>query len=291
DPDLIAHGLAQRLDGKIALARRHFEEAKQHISASINIFASINNKYELAASRLEMGLLYMHIGETSASREYLSDARERFVELGARPVLERAEELLSALQRGELPKTTTTAEVKLTKDVLLMQRLIDAATSRDLLLKELATIIYENFSVNRVIIFDAVNSSGLEPVTALGCRQSAAVGLSAQGAETIGFGKTSLGAASLLPLEDRLKTKAWLYLDPKGGNLSDLPSLKPLFRQAELGLENCSLRAMSRSTLSQDIDKVRAQTLIPGFIYAGTAMYDVVERIKKIRTSDTTVLI
>ncbi|MEW6736282.1 MAG: sigma 54-interacting transcriptional regulator, partial [Acidobacteriota bacterium] len=291
DPDLSANGWAQRLAGKLALARQHFEEAKQHISASINIFASINDKYELASSRFEMGLLYTQIGDQIASREHLNEARGVFMELGAKVALQRCDDLLLALQRGELPQTPNLVEVKLSKDVLLMQRLIEAATSRDLLLKELATVIYENFAIQKLVIFDTNNRNMLQPFVALGCNHTEAVALASQVSANTNFGKTAIGNSSIYLLEDQVNTRVWLYLEPKGNNQADLPRLKPLLKQAELALENCSLRSLNRAILVQDSDKVRVQSLIPGFIYASSAMYDVVERIQKIRTSDTTVLI
>ncbi|MBI4854312.1 MAG: sigma 54-interacting transcriptional regulator [Acidobacteria bacterium] len=291
DLDLSASGWAQRLAGKLALIHQRFEEAKQHISASINIFASINNKYELAMSKLEMGLLYMQIGELSSSRDVLTDARDKLMDLGAMPGLKRANEMLLALQRGEVPKTHSKIESTLNRDVLLMQRLIEAANSKDLLLKEFATVIYENFVLAKLIIFDANNYEKLEPIVVIGCSQKEAIDLIIEINRTLDFGKTTLGISHLHILEDRVNSKFCLYLEPKPNTRLEIPRLKPLFKQAELALENCSLRALTRSTLVQEHDKVKVQTLIPGFIYASPAMQDVVERIKKIRTSDTTVLI
>lgn len=291
NPDLSATGWAQRLAGRLSMARQELEEAKQHLSASINIFASINDKYELAYSHMEMGLLYLQMGEQSASRDNLVKAWERFVELGAQPALQRANDLLLALQKGEIPKTRITGEIKLNRDVLLMQRIIEAATSRDLLLKELGTIIYENFPLERLFIFGNINSNEIEPLVVLGGRQADALEVAPQVAQAISFGKNSLENATLQLLEDRVNARYCLYLQPRGGDGLELSRLKPLFKQSELALENCSLRSLSRSALVQDLDKVRAQTLIPGFIYASPAMQDVVERIQKIRASDTTVLI
>ncbi len=291
DPDLSASGWAQRLAGKIALIHQHFEEAKQHISASINIFASINNKYELAMSKLEMGLFYMQIGELLASKDILIEARDKLMDLGAMPALKRANEMLLALQRGEVPKPHSKIEVNLNRDVLLMQRLIEAANSRDLLLKELATVIYENFVLARLIIYDANIYGQLEAIVIIGCSQKEALELIPEVNRTIDCGKTTLGISHLHILEDRVNAKFCLYLEPKPNTRLELSRLKPLFKQAELVLENCSLRALTRTTLVQEQDKVRVQTIIPGFIYASPAMQDVVERIRKIRTSDTTVLI
>jgi DNA-binding NtrC family response regulator/tetratricopeptide (TPR) repeat protein/transposase len=291
DPDLSASGWAQRLAGKLALVNQQFEEAKQHISASMNIFASINNQYELSMSQLEMGLLYMQIGEISSSKDNLIQARDKLMELGAMPGLKRANEMLLALQRGEVPKALSKVELNLNRDVLLMQRLIEAANSRDLLLKELATVIYENFSLQKLVIFDASTHGQLEPIVVIGCLQKEALEFIPEINHNIDFGKTILGNSYTYLLEDRVNSRFCIFLEPKTNTRIEISRLKPLFKQTELALENCSLRALTRTRLVQEQEKVREQTLIPGFIYASPAMQDVVERIKKIRTSDTTVLI
>ena len=290
DPDLSASGWAQRLAGKLSLVREEFEEAKQHISASINIFASINNNYELAVSKLELGLLYMQIGESIPSKDNLVAARDKLMALGAMPTVKRANEMLLALERGEAPKIRNKVELNLNRDVLLMQRLIEAANSRDLLLKELATIIYENFDLQSLVIFDN-SQSKLVAIVTIGCQQKEIISLIPEISRIIDFGKTTLGSSHIYILEDHVNTRFCLYLEPKSNVRLDLARLKPLFKQAELALENCSLRALTRSTLVQEQNKVRVHTLIPGFIYSSPAMQDVVERIKKIRSSDTTVLI
>ncbi len=282
DPDLHANGWAQRLAGKLALARQSYDEARQHISASINIFASINDKYELASSRAEMGLLCMMLGELQAGEEQLNEARKSFLELGAQSAVAKVEELMRAQPRGQ--STSRVIEVR-HNDVLLMQRLIEAATSREILLKELATIIYESFACESVVVFESIASGPASPVVVLGCDREDAEDL----AEEIASG-SSMGSSSVFTLEDRVNTRFWIYLEPRNGK-ADISRLKPLFKQTELALENCALRSISRSALVQDINKVRPQILIPGFIYASKAMCDVVERIQKIRTSDTTVLI
>jgi DNA-binding NtrC family response regulator len=70
----------------------------------------------------------------------------------------------------------------------------------------------------------------------------------------------------------------------------DTDRLQPLIRQAELGLETCSLRTSARLSAKPAFEQ-RVLTVIPGFICYSSLMFDVIERIHKIRTSDVTVLI
>ncbi|MCS6884146.1 MAG: sigma 54-interacting transcriptional regulator [Acidobacteriota bacterium] len=286
DPDLHANGWAQRLAGRLALARQSYDEARQHISASINIFASINDKYELASSHAEMGKLCMMLGEFQSAREHLENARKSFLTLGAKADVAKVDEILHSQQK--IPQV----QVELRhNDVLLMQRLIEAATSREILLKELATIIYESFSSAAVVVFESVDSTLPRPVVTLGKDDAQAEALAKEMSSLTSVAVNTLGSASVFTLEDHVRSRFWVYIEPKNGRIDPL-RLKPLFKQSELALENCALRSMSRSAvLTQDFTRLRPQVLLPGFIYASKPMCDVVERIKRIRTSDTTVLI
>jgi len=79
-----------------------------------------------------------------------------------------------------------------------------------------------------------------------------------------------------------------VYIRPNSS--LDLGRLQPLLRQAELGLETCSLRVAARGGTTRSLEQ-RIQTIMPGFIVASTSMFDVIDKIYKIRTSDVTVLI
>ncbi|HKP13769.1 MAG TPA: sigma-54 dependent transcriptional regulator, partial [Blastocatellia bacterium] len=74
------------------------------------------------------------------------------------------------------------------------------------------------------------------------------------------------------------------------GESFEAARLQPLLKQAELGLETCSLRAAARGTIAGDTEQ-RVQTIMPGFIIGSAPMSDVIDKIYKIRTSDVTVLI
>src|SRR5205085_12033822 len=74
------------------------------------------------------------------------------------------------------------------------------------------------------------------------------------------------------------------------GEAFDALRLQPLLKQAELGLETCSLRAVARGSIARDSEQ-RVQTIMPGFIVASAPMFDVIDKIYKIRTNDVTVLI
>jgi hydrogenase-4 transcriptional activator len=293
DLDLAANGWLQRLMGKVALARSNYEEAKQRLSASINIFASINEQYELATSKLELGLVYMQLGEQHLSQENFLNAQGQFAQLGAKAALQRTNQFLIALQTGEPPQLLrVSTEVRLARDVLLMQRLIEAASSRDLLLKELVTIVYENFDFSQVVIL-GTSGATIEPLMSLQDPSFDPRNVLPEITKAIALGESKVkDNAFLYLLEERASNQLWIYCEARNKDgLTTITRLRPLLKQAELVLENCALRMLTRGSLTESSDKLRVQSLIPGFIYASPAMQDVVERIRKIRTSDTTVLI
>jgi hydrogenase-4 transcriptional activator len=89
-------------------------------------------------------------------------------------------------------------------------------------------------------------------------------------------------------ISDGLRASLIIYM--KAGGAIDFGRLQPLLKQAEFGLENCSLRAAARNATPPIVEQ-RTQTVMPGFIVGSPLMFDVIKRIHKIRTSDVTVLI
>jgi DNA-binding NtrC family response regulator len=92
----------------------------------------------------------------------------------------------------------------------------------------------------------------------------------------------------LIRIGDNAKMQVVVYIRTR--DALDTGRLQPLLKQAELGLEACSLRAVARGAATRNYEQ-RIQTLMPGFIVASPPMFDVIDKIYKIRTSDVTVLI
>jgi hydrogenase-4 transcriptional activator len=70
----------------------------------------------------------------------------------------------------------------------------------------------------------------------------------------------------------------------------DTNRLQPLLRQAELGLEICSLRSAVRGVVANPSEQ-RVKMIMPGFIVGSPPMFAVIDKIQKIKTSNVTVLI
>lgn len=280
-------GLIQRLTGQLEAASGRFAEARQHIAQSVSIFTTTEIPYELARSYYSMGLLLAETHDNKGAEANLVQAKAIFERLGAEPDLELTRKALAADATFESVPQAWRASPP--NDVLLMQRLIEASASRELLVQELAAVIYENLTVGAVVICRVDNSGGRpDPLASQGIDRPEAervcARLDTSTEETI----SRLEDGYLIRLGDNVNPPIVVYI--RGNGSIDLGRLQPLLRQAELGLETCSLRVAARATTSRGLEH-RIQTIMPGFIVASPSMLDVIDKIYKIRTSDVTVLI
>jgi DNA-binding NtrC family response regulator/tetratricopeptide (TPR) repeat protein len=279
-------GFIQRLTGQLEAASGRFPEAKQHIAQSISIFTTTEIPYELARSYYSMGLLSAKLHDTKGAESNLIQAEAIFRDLGAEPDLELVRKALAADAKAESVPQAWRASPP--NDVLLMQRLIEASASRELLLQELAAVVYENLSVSGVAIFRVDNDGHAESVAAQGLSRNEAEKLyptlKTSGEETT----ARLAGGFRIRLGDNISPNVVVFI--RADDSFDLGRLQPLLRQTELGLETCSLRVAARGTTTRSLEQ-RTQTIMPGFIVASPPMFDVIDKIYKIRTSDVTVLI
>jgi DNA-binding NtrC family response regulator/tetratricopeptide (TPR) repeat protein/transposase len=338
---LFITGLIQRLIGEIETASQRYAVAKQHIAQSISVFGTIDTPYQVARSHYAMGLLLAAAGDNAGADGHLLRAKEIFENLEARPGVEatlRAYQSLSSMTKGAPPASAgsdgthagqrhsaasrgadiaekmlivtsaneraaeSLANVQASNDVLLMERLIEASASRDLLLQELCSVIYENFPAEHAIVRRKESNGLSEPIACAGIAIGDASRITFDGpdltsAEVVdGPGPPYVFHVSAAHDEgfDRGGNTGGflLYIGAASGGAleADLSRLQPLIRQVELGLEMCSLRAAAVTPSAPPIEH-RAQTVMPGFIVGSPGMFKVLEKIHKIRTSDVTVLI
>ena len=287
EKSLSAAGLAQRLTGQVEAASGRLTEAKQHIAQSLSIFMTIGAPYEVAKSQYEMGLLLQRTGEAKDAELSFRQAKTTFEKLNAEPILALTIHALSALEKGE-EKGPEIIRVSPPSDVLLMQRLIEAASSKELLVQELAAVICENFAVSGIMIQRVGEDTRPQWLVSRGIGRAEADLLSSSidyaSVESI----TRSGDGYIARVRDGMRAFLTIYMRAAGG--VDFGRLHPLLKQAELGLETCSLRAVARHATPPIVEH-RTHTVMPGFIVGSPLMFDVIERIHKIRTSDVTVLI
>src|SRR5262249_45581410 len=276
-------GLTQRLTGQLEAASGRFAEARQHIAQSISIFATTEIPYDLARSYYEMGVLLKRARDLKTGESNLRQALAIFERLGADPDVELTRRALSTMTATE--DESPSVRVATPNDVLLMQRLIEASGSRELLEQELAAVIYENFSPDNVILCTVDDDGQRELLAAQGIDRKAADALIQQ-IDLSGSENVSRRADRLvIRLAETIKPRIVVAAQATDG--LDMTRLHPLLKQAELGFETCLLRAAARGANSRNLEQ-RVQTIMPGFVVGSAAMFDVIEKIYKIRTSDVT---
>jgi hydrogenase-4 transcriptional activator len=302
EESLFVSGLVQRFCGQLEASSGRFAEARQHIAQSISIFSTAEIPYELARSYYEMGLLLEKAGDASGSLSNLEQARGIFEKLGAKLDLGLVEEAISRVASGKSsvePSCTqrSAAKVEAINEALLMQRLIEASNSRELLIEELAAVIFENFKVSAVAICKVQEDGQLHPLVSQGMNLSEAKSwCSGFTRAVIEKGGRELGSYLVRLDASKGDCGAFRHRDAplivciRGAGELDVRQLQPLLKQAELGLEICSLRALARGAVPAKVE-ARVQTVMPGFIIGSASMFRVIDQINKIRTSDSAVLI
>lgn len=281
---LAISGFVQRITGQIEAAAGRLTEARQHIAQSISIFTTVSYPYEMARSYYEMGCVLKSLGEFSGAESNFQQAIAVFEKLGAGPYSAKC---YAALVDEKRSVEVLAPNIGSPSDILLMQRLIEASAARDLLVREIAVIIRENFAASSVMVFQVdvdgvfqiLSNEGVALDECYHILQDIRISLDDAVTRVIGGQVLRLGVS---PLD------TYLYIGGRGS--LDIERLQPFLKQAELCLETCTLRmAARRSAASPSAQKI--QTVISGFIVGSPQMFDVIERIHKIRTSDVTVLI
>lgn len=290
--DLGFAGEAQRLLGVLEMVQSDATAAAQHFGSSVSIFDMLGDRYRAARAHYELGRAYS-ISQPHRAAEQLSRAINTFRELGARLDLSRAEEALDSLDQ-------TTPEPSLEHSALtqlLTLRLAEAVASRELLLRELAAIMRQETTAQRVLISEQGEHHHPRVVIAHGCTPADATKI-AEEIEQLDTDQdrdryAKKHDAAIIPLRSSNAPAATLYIYPR--NRSRLPggmSMEPLLRVVGLGMDVCALRAgAQKGTGLQQPDELAGASLMPGFIHSSPAMTRLVEEVHKIRSSDVTVLV
>ncbi|HZH91095.1 MAG TPA: sigma 54-interacting transcriptional regulator [Pyrinomonadaceae bacterium] len=296
--DLAVAGEAQRLHGLLSLARGDQMLAAQHFGRSVSIYEMLGDRYRSARSCYDLGRAYADL-QPERARECLARAAQTFRELGARLDLARAEEALNTLdQSGGDVGSPAVHRPRLDDPThLILMRLTDAVASRELLLRELAAVIYQETDARRIVIAEPGEEARDRVVVAHGWTHEEGGELleklrRAEGAED----KKRLAVehqAEIIELHATNAPPATLLVSPPGA--AALPggvSLDPLLRMVELGLDVCVFREKAREGFDgAEQSTLASQSFMPGFIHSSPAMTRLVEEVHKIRSSDVTVLV
>ncbi len=286
---LAISGQVQRLTGQVMAALGGEAEARQHLAQSISVFTTTSMPYEEARSHYEMGLLLRKLKDRKGAEASFLKAKETFVKLKAVPYLRLTDEALQSL-RGDERKQSDDVRIRVNvpSDLLLMQRLIDASASRDLLVQELASVVCENLPVSAIMIFRNEEGSKQQLLSFQGVSKSDAEDFVQRVELPLPEKVTRVSDGWMLEVGGTGRYSITVYVRTGGG--FDLARLQMLLKPVELGLETCSLRTAARQSVP-GLSEGRMHTVMPGFIVGSKMMFDVVDKIHKIRTNDVNVLI
>jgi DNA-binding NtrC family response regulator/tetratricopeptide (TPR) repeat protein len=285
-------GEAQRLQGRLEMVRSEAASAAQHFGRSVSIFDLLGDRYRSARAHYELGRAYT-LTQPDRAEEHLTRALNIFRELGARLDIERVEEATEALAQigpEQLKQRDTVIQ-------LLTLRLAEAVASRELLLRELAAVVRQETSCQRVLIAEPEQGENYRVVVAHGCNKDESERLVNDFAALKKESQQESFAAkydvAVINLKSTNARPAILFISPP--DRAVLPgglSLDPLLRIVELGMDVCALRERTRTGAEDEEESATAgSSLMPGFIHSSPAMTRLVEEVHKIRSSDVTVLV
>jgi hydrogenase-4 transcriptional activator len=290
--DLQIAAYSQRLLGLFASGNGDATLAEYHFSRSLSLYEMLHEFYYSTVCFYELGEI---LAETNPKRaaEYLQRAIENFRRLQIKNPLEKAKKAFYAL--GEIAAKDTKQK---TQDIgLLILRLTESASSRELLLHEFSAILQQESRAKKILIAEEKEDKKLAPFVFNGFSEAEAAEIAAQlqnahnhdrvkdFANAKNFFVSSFAAANA--------PSAFLILAPRNNaKLADGTDIQPLVKIVELGLENCALREKNKTKRADIETSVRIEDdLLPGFIHSSAEMKSLVEEIYKIRSSDITVLI
>lgn len=277
-------GFVQRFTGIIKAVEGAVTEAIQHITSSISIFTAVGDLYELGRSHLELASLLVRSESFDRARVHISQAKEILTGIGAEYELKRVaqlEEVINSRLAAEQGRVTT---VETVSDASLMRRLGQACIAAEVLLQEFATIVCDALRLRRLAIFQKLGEEYV-PLLVQGCSREEAL-------EIYRRRVCSVGGLFMEIASGRLPVYSFYFEAHTMLTQTAVERLELFLEFLKIGLDNCALRSGPAVDARGGIDKsYEPSTLIQGFVYSSPAMHRVVDQIKKIRTSDVTVLI
>jgi transcriptional regulator with GAF, ATPase, and Fis domain/Tfp pilus assembly protein PilF len=291
--DLALTGEEQRLQGLLATRRENTRLAAHHFGRSVSIFELLGDRYRTARAHFDLGRALSSFQPERAA-EPLTSAVRIFRELGARLDLARTEEALAALGYELPPPAASVAEPH--DRQLSIMRLVEAVNSRELMLRELASLIRHEVGASRVLVLepaeDARYRAAGEQGFALEEGTRALASLNAAESEDDLERAAAAQGGALVRLRVGNAAPAVLFVAPRALMDAADESLTTLLRLAEVGLDLCAFRERARTGREgAQRAALSEQNLMPGFIHSSPAMKLLVEEIQKIRSSDVTVLV
>jgi tetratricopeptide (TPR) repeat protein len=288
--DFFVLGNLQRIRGRASQIDGDLENAAHHFNRALTIFESSDDLYHIALSHLLLGDALRESNTRKASK-HLVTASEIFRKLGVDSFYADAEAKIESLGDEESAPGESSASSH-----LLMQRLAEATASRELLFRELTSILQSESKARRIIVAESNDQNRYTPFITHGYTPAECSDVVS--ALNVSVGQDDLDTFSkikniaVFPLKSTSAPPAMLLMYPSSGaKLRNGSRVKPLLRVVELGMDVCALRDLDKIHKSDDASPFTSQSLMPGFIHSSLAMTELVEEVYKIRSSDVTVLV
>ena len=155
--DFFVLGNIQRIRGLLALENKDNKVSAHHFMRSLTIFQTAEDIYHIALSNSLIGEALSDSQPKKATKHFIA-ASEVFRKLGVNALYESTEEKIDNLSR----KKTTKEETSISSH-LLMQRLAEATASRELLFRELTSILQQESKARRIIISELNDQNRFYP--------------------------------------------------------------------------------------------------------------------------------
>ncbi|HZS43938.1 MAG TPA: sigma 54-interacting transcriptional regulator [Blastocatellia bacterium] len=284
--DLLLAGLLRRLRSKILTSRNNDDEAVAAAAQSVSAFEALGNKYEIAVSQFQLGKCLISIGDQHAAVEVLESAKSFFREVGANDDLSSVDKALLQCEKAPVHRISIEQFSLNSAD-----RLLNSVISRDLLLRELASVLNTLHDVKRVAIFELPPKNPAVLITAHSWdSEDAHKALLAARSNPSAVSPDGLTRIHLLePERQTVRERAAVLIQTEFGTTSEQINL--MLRLAKQGLELCFLRRElipKSAEVSAFNDQIAGSV---GLLVGSNAMKQVLEAIHRIRSSDVTVLI
>ncbi|MFV0389896.1 MAG: sigma 54-interacting transcriptional regulator [Pyrinomonadaceae bacterium] len=298
--DFYLLGTLQRLQGEIELANEKYVDARYLLRRALTVFETREDIYNQAIVLDLLGDSYAQTELKEASKNYIL-ASEAFRKMGVKKFYNRIEYKIREL---ESPKRKKAAKEKRSEEPtesvrtqMLMQRLAEATASRELLFRELISILTQESKASKFIIAQTDEDLGWTPLITNDYTTVESNALVKKLSNAIANGNINRfekeNNAAVFLLKPRNAPAAALCVAPKySAVLHNGGKFEPLLKIVELGLDVCALRDMDRDeTIEEELNPFVTESIMPGFIHSSPAMMRLVEEVYRIRSSDVTVLV
>jgi hydrogenase-4 transcriptional activator len=290
--DFFVLGNIQRIRGLLAILNREDDLAIHHFSRSLTLFETAEDLYHKALANLELGKITQLVQPERAVR-YLTIASDIFEKLEVSVLLEQA---LSEIEKAKKSEPKGKRSVVANAQLITL-RLAEATSTRDLLFRELVSILQQESNAKKIVLIQPNAENRLAPMIVDGFTPSEAADIALKmrhsntpiGHEEVGKNMN----LNIFSLRSPSSPPAFLVMYPRSSSkLFDGTSIEMLIRIVELGMDLCALRDKDKAKQSNADSSISdSENLLPGFIHTSPAMSALVEEIHKIRSSDVTVLV